>query len=349
MAWAERRSKGWRGRYRDGLGHIRTAPGGTFTHKQAALYAATEAEARSRSSQWDTRTARMTWGDWWTAWEPTRTVEESTRITDAERYRRHLAPQWARVPLAAISPMSIQTWVAQLLTGTARSSARPLKPTTVKRILTPFAASLDAAVANRMLRENPARGVRIGGGTESHERYLTKAEVAAVSAQLTADRAIAFRALAYTGLRWGELAGLRWRSVDVQRRIIRVTESWDEKARALKPYPKGRKPRTVPVPQPIITEWGAPGAPDAWVFSGHTGKRLAVKAFRAAVNAAAAEAGVQPFRLHDLRHTYASWLLQSGVPLAEVGRLLGHTSAQTTERYAHLADIPVDHIMQALA
>ncbi|MCD4853633.1 tyrosine-type recombinase/integrase [Arthrobacter sp. AK01] len=59
-------------------------------------------------------------------------------------------------------------------------------------------------------------------------------------------------------------------------------------------------------------------------------------------------AGIDHARPHDLRHTYASWLIQSGVSIKEVGRLLGHASPMTTERYAHLADIPAEQISEAL-
>ncbi|MFI2703458.1 tyrosine-type recombinase/integrase [Cellulosimicrobium composti] len=59
-------------------------------------------------------------------------------------------------------------------------------------------------------------------------------------------------------------------------------------------------------------------------------------------------ADVGHVRPHDLRHTYASWLLQDGVPLARVGKLLGHVSPVTTQRYAHLDETPADDILAAL-
>lgn len=63
---------------------------------------------------------------------------------------------------------------------------------------------------------------------------------------------------------------------------------------------------------------------------------------------ACVRAGVGRARVRDLRHTYASWLLQAGVPLAEVGRLLGRVSPITTQRYAHLAEVPSAAVLAEL-
>jgi integrase len=58
---------------------------------------------------------------------------------------------------------------------------------------------------------------------------------------------------------------------------------------------------------------------------------------RASWNAILEEVGLEDFRFHDLRHTFASWLVQNGVPLADVKDVLGHSTIRMTERYAHLA------------
>ncbi len=76
---------------------------------------------------------------------------------------------------------------------------------------------------------------------------------------------------------------------------------------------------------------------DGWLFPGRIeGQRLKwIKRFGDSLTTMG---GVEGYRLHDNRHTFASHLVSSGLSLEIVGRLLGHTSAETTKRYAHLAD-----------
>lgn len=142
-----------------------------------------------------------------------------------------------------------------------------------------------------------------------------------------------------------------------------MVETWDSKAQQIKACPKGKKARDIPIP-----DWVAEILDRLDVASaascGHVhaagrcrsnlilhgaGEMIDVNNWRKRVWApalTAAEAGHA--RPHDLRHTYASWLVQNGTSIEEVARLLGHASSVVTRRYAHLADTPKDSVLQAL-
>ena len=139
----------------------------------------------------------------------------------------------------------------------------------------------------------------------------------------------AIRLLALTGCRRGEILGLKWAEVDFERRCLRLPDS--------KTGPKTVYLNAAALEvlagierledNPHVIPGTKPGAhlrdlnrPWAWVRK---------------------RAGIEDVRLHDLRHTYASFGVGSGLSLPLVGRLLGHSKSATTDRYAHLADDPV--------
>lgn len=107
-------------------------------------------------------------------------------------------------------------------------------------------------------------------------------------------------------------------------------------------HTKGGKPRVVPLNDMALQALRAQrdwvkgyAAKSPWVFATQTGGRLTTvqKAFQAAC----LRAGIDDFRVHDMRHTFASWLVMAGTSLQVVKELLGHSSITVTERYAHLA------------
>ncbi|BAS07340.1 tyrosine recombinase XerC-like [Arthrobacter sp. Hiyo4] len=169
--------------------------------------------------------------------------------------------------------------------------------------------------------------------------------------------------MAGCGLRWGEAMGLHRHRLDLERGWLRVVETWDPKAAQIKAYPKGKKARNVPVPDWVrealarvqVLDAGSCGHAHAagrcrsnLVLHGH-GEMADVNNWRKRVWAPALErADIGHARPHDLRHTYASWLVQNGVPIEEVARLLGHASSAVTQRYAHLADVPKDAVLNAV-
>ena len=143
--------------------------------------------------------------------------------------------------------------------------------------------------------------------------------------------------------------------------MLRVVETWDEPSGRMKSYPKGKQVRDVPLTpelvavlalQPYQKGCGVPHASgtcrSGLVFATPSGTVLRNSNWAADWRRAVADSGVSHCRIHDLRHTYASWLLQAGIPLAEVGRLMGHVSTQTTAKYAHLAATPSAAVLTAL-
>lgn len=138
----------------------------------------------------------------------------------------------------------------------------------------------------------------------------------------------------HTGLRRGELLGLQWRQVDLGRRLI-VLEPDQTKAARRRSVPLNDE--AVLAIRGRLLHQQQHQADTRWthVFTRRNGEPLGE--VKRSFHAACRDAGIEDFRLHDCRHTFAAWLVQAGVPLAEVRDLLGHATIQMTERYAHLA------------
>ncbi len=146
-----------------------------------------------------------------------------------------------------------------------------------------------------------------------------------------------------TGLRRGELLGLTWGAVNLSDKILTVTAD----------TAKSGSTRRVPLNSEafnVLSAWHerqGKRAPDAIVFPGPDGQRMMRidTAWRSLVKAA----GLKDFRLHDLRHSFASKLVQSGVDLYTVQKLLGHSEIGMTERYSHLAPDTLRSAVQRIA
>lgn len=365
MGWVRTLPSGkYQARYRDKSGRVRSAPGGPFTYKADAARAANAAEEKSRSLGWRAPdAAARPWGEWCEEWWPTRPVEASTLRTDARTRDNHLMPRWGDVPLIDITRHDVRAWAATLRTYETTVKGQRVTKTrasaTVSRIVHLLSASLAAAVDAEILDANVAVKLKLGGGSPAPERYITREEFAAISEHLDGEYARMAALLVGTGLRWGEAAGLHWGRIDPQRGVVEIAEVWSLDARTMIPYPKGKKSRHVPLPS-----WVALGDPTSvpscgydhrsgrcrggLVITTENGTILDHSKFTRAFHAAVKEAGLPHVRVHDLRHTYASWLLQAGRSLAEVGKLLGHVSPLTTQRYAHLAETQDSEILAAL-
>ncbi len=232
--------------------------------------------------------------------------------------------------LDKITPIMIRKYIAQKLeTG--------VRPSTVNRWLQTIKSMFSRAIEWGMLHgRNPATGLKNIPQNNSRCRWLTEEEqsilLGCCNEHLT--RIVVLIALK-TGMRWGEIISLKWQQspcsnyVDFDKNVIFIHESMT----------KTQRSRHIPligvVREAIGTIERIPGT-DNIFLNPKTEKPFG--SFKRSFHTALRRAGISDFRFHDLRHTFASSLVRSNVDLYTVQRLLGHTTPQMTQRYAHLGE-----------
>jgi integrase len=153
----------------------------------------------------------------------------------------------------------------------------------------------------------------------------------------------------YCGLRWGEVAALRWTDIDLDLRRLRVSRAYSEEAPRGEMSPvKDHQARTVPIPGTVVdelTKLRAQSAPSELVFPSANSTPLRNRNFRRdSFDAATAALGLT-ITPHNLRDTAASLAIQAGASVVAVARLLGHESAATTlNHYAGLFPTDLDDV-----
>lgn len=207
---------------------------------------------------------------------------------------------------------------------------------TINRELDVFSAALNYA---RKRWEwdipNPVTGMSLRM-PEGRLRWLTREEAARLIAAADggANRCLGdfIRLALHTGMRLNEILGLEWHRVDFAARRLQLDGQ----------HTKSGRRRFIPLNESALAALRSRlefrlehCARSPWVFAWEDGRR--VHRLWEQFQTAKKRAGIVDFRIHDLRHTFASWLVGAGVPLTEVRDLLGHASIRETERYAHLA------------
>lgn len=366
MAWVEKLPSGqWRGRYRLPNGD-KLAVEGVFGRKKDARDAAIEAEGKVMRADWrDPRVGLITWGEWHEIWWPSRQIEPNTRKSEASIVKHHIMPQWGERPLAKIKRHDVQAWMTDFVTRNRGTDDEPVyrSSSTARRVLNVFVSSMTAAMDAELILANPALRIKLPPPPEGREIFLTREQYARIANAIPrrADRAV-LDFLVGTGVRFGEMAGMHIHNLDLANAMVTIADTTD--GEEVKPYPKGRKIRRVPLFQWVVDHLDVPepngcglrhrgkrGCPSGLLFPGaHNGTRddrnFTQRVFKPAVKAAGLDhLGIT---LHDLRHTYASWLVQAGIPLTRVAELLGHSTTRMTEKYAHLAPATTDELEHAM-
>jgi integrase len=219
-------------------------------------------------------------------------------------------------------------------------------PYQANRLLALLSKMFSLAVAWGWRADNPAKGIE-RFAEDRRERWLSADELGTLSRALAAhkDRRVAnaIRLLVLTGARRGEVLNATWDQFDLTRGVW-VKPSHHTKQKKTEHVPLSGAARLL-VSEMRTAAVKALGGEEKlisapYLFPGDVeGKPLQV--LKRAWKTICERAGLGGVRIHDLRHTYASHLVSGGHSLPLVGRLLGHTQAATTQRYAHLADDPL--------
>jgi integrase len=307
MASIEKRTRDgkvtWQARWRDPAGRQRKKRFGRKTDAERHLVGVEHSQLVG--SYIDPASARVTVAQWSTRWLASQTqLKPSTKARYEGIVARHITPTWGDVPLSGVSHADVAAWVTRL-------SSSGLAGSTVRYIHRVFALILAMAVQDGRLAKNPASAVRLPKAARSEKRYLSHGQVAAL-AEAAGDQRLVVLMLAYTGLRWSELAGLRVRRVDLMRRRLDIAEAVVEvRGHVTWGTPKNHQGRSVPIPRSLVDDLAvhlAGKGPGELVFTTRRGAVLRNLNWRRDVfDVAARSAGLDGLTPHELRHTAPAW------------------------------------------
>jgi integrase len=335
MASCKQRSNGkWLARYRDATGKEITR---TFLDKQSGLDWARTQETTVRTGTHINPNDTTTVGEYATKYVDLRYRNPRSRSSMGSLCRVHIVgtPLGDR-PLNRVTRSEVQTW--------ANGRALVLAPVGARMAVTLLSSVYAAAVLDSLIAKSPVTKIALDPPPPRHFIPLTVEQVRDLSAAMPA--AGPYRTMvvvqAATGLRVGELLALRRIDIDLTWKNLNVRQQLTKASRGVPCPPKTRSSvRTVPIPVLAVNALRdhmrrhPPEGDNGFVFT-NNGHPFSYSRYQAIFAAAAKRAGITA-RTHDLRHHYASMLLDAGLSVVAVAARLGHTNAQQViKTYGHL-------------
>ncbi|CAN5449871.1 site-specific integrase [soil metagenome] len=325
---------------------------GFKTKKEAELFLAEVELGKASGTYIDPTQARITVGSFGDAWMLSRAGLKPSSIAVMESsWRLHVRPRWGSVQLGRVRRSDVEAWIIDLLRPAV---GRPLSPSSIHRCHGLLSGILEAAVRDRRLPSNPAKGISLPTRELREHRYLSHEKVFELAAAAGTHRTLVMT-LAYTGLRWGEATGLRVKDVDFTKNRFWVRQNAVfVKGFVVVGTPKTHQQRMVPFPS-FLRE-GIDAAvlgkgEDELVFPGRFGEHLITptKQDGSWYERALRIAELPPMTIHDLRHTAASLAVSAGANVKAIQKMLGHKSAaMTLDVYADLFDNDLSAVAQRL-
>jgi len=322
---------------------------GGFARKADALSALNG--LRERLGRGVSAPDRQTTGEFLEAWlAGKRSLRATTRHAYAAHLRLHLIPVLGAIPLDQLRPEDVTRLVDHVL-------ATGAGPQTARRVHATLRSALNTAVKQRRLPYNPAVHVELPEAHRPPVHPWEPDELGRFLDAAAADRlGSLFEVMVWTGLRRGEVCGLRWVDVDLERKVLRVRQQIVKLGRETlvgRPKTASGEDRVVELDEATTgtllahrllqdaerDRLGAAWQDSGLVFTREDGSALHPDSVSRRFVTLARKAGLRRVRLHDLRHGHASVLLAAGVPMPVISKRLGHSSIViTNDTYSHLLE-----------
>lgn len=321
---------------------------GFKTKRDATLWLNSIEVSKADGNYIDPSKGKVTVGELAVSWRDRQSHLKVTTSTGTEQALRiHVLPEWSAARINEIRRTDVANWVAKL------SKAR--SPSVVLRAHGVLLGILEDAKDDRLIHRNPASGLdNLPRRRKTEHVYMTHAQVQRFAEGSNGRDCLVYVAC-YTGLRWGELAGLTAGRVDLKKRRLRVVENvvYVQRKHHVQ-SPKTHELREVEYPgflDALMSEQLDGKGVDDLVFPAPMGgylrhARSNERWFKQGKEASGASLKLTP---HDFRHTAASLAVQSGANVKAIQRMLGHASAaMTLDTYADLWDEDLTVVANAL-
>ena len=298
-----------------------------------------------------TQTGKYTVGQWMDEWFEAYArvkVRPSSHQTYKGYIENHIKPNIGDIPIEKLTSLQLQKFYRLLLAEgripriESEKQPKGLSAKTVRNINQVISSAMDMAVRHKLILTNPTEGCELPK-VEHREMKTLPAE--RLGAFLREAKESGVYELYYldlaTGLRRGELLGLKWEDIDLQNGIIHVRRQVARVDGEVKELPLKTKNsyRNISISQDavaMLTEMEAHRSSD-YVFPSSTGGPISPDSVNNMLHRVLKRAGLPSIRFHDLRHTFATLALQNGVDIKTVSGMLGHFSAGfTLDTYAHV-------------
>ena len=276
-------------------------------------------------------------------------LRPSTYKTSQGFLKNHIKPQIGSIPLADLTSLGLQRFYKHLLDGgrvdriEAKKKPKGLAPKTVRNIHQMIGSAYNLAIEQKLVTRNPAQGCALPKVEHKEMKTLTADQLSAFFREARDSGVFALYYIDLTtGLRRGELLGLKWLDIDLEKGDLRVQRQIGRIDGKIIEMPLKTKNayRTLPLSADainVLMQQRRKTGNSEWVFLSPTGGPMSPDSVLHMLHRILKRAGLPKVRFHDLRHTFATLALQNGVDIKTVSGMLGHFSAGfTLDTYAHV-------------